>query len=463
MGILDVFFTKEERFEEEEIQLEERKFNLNINMMGISGIDNDKYTAEQVLSIPVAKACCDIIVNSIKTLKVEMYRNVDDNVVERIYDDYRLDLINNNPNLVSTGNDFKAQIAQDLVLHGNAYVSVKRDGNEISEMWVLKPSNVSIDRRVDPEEQYIVRDFQVSVLGSTKKLGVDDIMIATIGSDDGGLSGKGVIARGERTIELALNEIELSKNIMANGSAPTSVIKLQKSLSQEAQTRLRESWKRLFQGSKNAGKLVILEDGMEYDKISFSPSELGLNASRSKTSTDLCNLFGVPEQMIDASSNTYGSVESMSIRFLQYSISPIIAIIETMFNRSLLLNEEKEQGYFFKFNTDDVLKSTQEERYNALKTGIDAGILSLSEARVKENLSPIEDDFLKLSLGSILFYPDKRTLFVPNMSTVFSSETNKIIDSPQMIKDGDHRLDNEINNPNNEESKPATTDEGDNE
>ena len=250
---------------------------------------------------------------------------------------------------------------------------------------------------------------------------------------------------------------------MANGSAPTSVIKLQKSLSQEAQTRLRESWKRLFQGSKNAGKLVILEDGMEYDKISFSPSELGLNASRSKTSTDLCNLFGVPEQMIDASSNTYGSVESMSIRFLQYSISPIIAIIETMFNRSLLLNEEKEQGYFFKFNTDDVLKSTQEERYNALKTGIDAGILSLSEARVKENLSPIEDDFLKLSLGSILFYPDKRTLFVPNMSTVFSSETNKIIDSPQIIKDGDHRLDNEMNNPNNEEPKPTTTDEGDNE
>ena len=58
-----------------------------------------------------------------------------------------------NANLVSTGNDFKAQIAQDLVLHGNAYVSVKRDGNELSEMWVLKPSNVSIDRRVSPFSQ----------------------------------------------------------------------------------------------------------------------------------------------------------------------------------------------------------------------------------------------------------------------------------------------------------------------
>ena len=164
--------------------------------------------------------------------------------------------------------------------------------------------------------------------------------------------------------------------------------------------------------------------------------------------------------MIDASSNTYGSVESMSIRFLQYSISPIIAIIETMFNRSLLLNEEKEQGYFFKFNTDDVLKSTQEERYNALKTGIDAGILSLSEARVKENLPPVPEDFIRLTLGSVMYYPEKGTLFVPNMSTTFDAKTNKIIDSPQMIKDGDNRIENskETNEP-----KPVTTDEGDNE
>lgn len=185
---------------------------------------------------------------------------------------------------------------------------------------------------------------------------------------------------------------------------------------------------------------MILEDDMDYEKISFSPAELGLTASRSKTSTDLCNLFGVPEQMIDASSNTYGSVESMSIRFLQYCISPIINTMETMFNRSLLLEKEKKEGYFFKINTDDVLKSTQEERFSALQTGINAGILSLNEARIKENMPPIPDDFIKLSLGSVMYYPDKGTLFVPNMSTTFDATTNKIIDSPQMVKNGDNRI-----------------------
>ena len=153
----------------------------------------------------------------------------------------------------------------------------------------------------------------------------------------------------------------------------------------------------------------------------------------------------------------------MSIRFLQYSISPIIAIIETMFNRSLLLNEEKEQGYFFKFNTDDVLKSTQEERYNALKIGLDAGILSLSEARIKEKMPPVPEDFIKLSLGSVMYYPDKGTLFVPNMSTTFDAKTNKIIDSPQLIKDGDNRIEGSEDNQKTNEPKPVTTDEGDKE
>jgi methyl-accepting chemotaxis protein len=206
---------------------------------------------------------------------------------------------------------------------------------------------------------------------------------------------------------------------MANGSAPTSVIKLQKSLSQEAQTRLRESWKRLFQGSKNAGKLVILEDGMEYDKISFSPSELGLNASRSKTSTDLCNLFGVPEQMIDASSNTYGSVESMSIRFLQYSISPIIAIIETMFNRSLLLNEAKTKQAELANSTETTAEEMEKANkavenatthYNNMRRGVeqteralDSANKELQELEIAMNRMPLDNMAKKFeSLGGSL-------------------------------------------------------------
>ena len=49
------------------------------------------------------------------------------------------------------------------------------------------------------------------------------------------------------------------------------------------------------------------------------------------------------------------------------------------------------------------------------------------------------------------------------MSTTFDAKTNKIIDSPQMIKDGDNRLEGSKDNQKTEEPKPTTTDEGDKE
>ena len=409
---------------------------LNIGLHGfLSGVSDDMYTAEQILSIPVAKACCDLIVNSIKSLPIELYERVDDNTVRQITDDYRVNLLNNAPNIIATGTDFKEKIIRDLVLHGNAYVDIERDGNNIVSLWNIDASDVGISKYSDREKPHIVKDVKFKIYSSNVELNLDDVMILTQSSEDGGLTGQGVIARGYRTIELALNEIELNKNIMNNGSSPISVVKLDKNLSAEAQQRLRDSWTKMYASSQNAGKLLILEQGMEYEKLSFSPAELGLSASRSKTQTELCSLFGVPESMIDSTANTYGNVENSSIRFLQYSITPHINVIESSLNRSLLLEKEKNTK-FFKFNTDSVLQTTQRERYEALNVGISSGILSLNEARIKENLPPIDDNFHRLSLGSVMYDPKDRIYFIPNMSTVIDAETKHIISSPNLPVDG---------------------------
>ena len=405
---------------------------LNIGLHGfLSGVSDDMYTAEQILSIPVAKACCDLIVNSIKSLPIELYERIDNNTVRQITDDYRVNLLNNAPNIIATGADFKEKIVRDLVLHGNAYVDIERDGNNIVSLWNIDASDVGISKYSDREKPHIVKDVKFKIYSSNVELNLDDVMILTESSEDGGLTGQGVIARGYRTIELALNEIELNKNIMNNGSSPISVVKLDKNLSAEAQQRLRDSWTKMYASSQNAGKLLILEQGMEYEKLSFSPAELGLSASRSKTQAELCSLFGVPESMIDSSANTYGNVENSSIRFLQYSITPHINVIEASLNRSLLLEKEKNTK-FFKINTDSVLQTTQRERYEALNVGISSGILSLNEARIKENLPPIDDNFHRLSLGSVMYDPKDRIYFIPNMSTVIDAETKHIISSPNL-------------------------------
>ena len=445
------FLTEKEDKNEERLRLDNNNYRpVNVGMWGfVSGIGGDRYTAEEVLSIPVAKVCTDLVCNSIKTLPIELYRRIDENTVERIIDDYRLSLLNDAPNCISTGTDFKAKLIQDLLLHGNAYIQIVRNGNTIESLWNIDASNIGIKKLVDENMPYIVKDIKIQIDGYKTLLNAEDIMILTISSNDGGLTGEGVISRGTRTIELALNEIELSKNLMNNGSSPMSIVKLDKSLSPEAQQRLRDSWERMYKGSNNAGKLIVLEQGMEYEKLSYSPQELGLTASRTVTQKDMCNLFGVPESMVDSTANTYGNIESSSIRFLQYSIMPYVSVLEDSLNRSLLLEKEKGK-LFFKVNTDDVLKTTQAERYEALNIGISSGILSLNEARIKENLKPIPDNFHRLSLGAVMYDPVDRSYFIPNMSTVIDAKNKQVISSPDMAKEGiqnnqEQQIDNQKN------------------
>ena len=217
MAIWD-FLTLDEEVEQEEKRVKSTYNPVNVGMFGFSdGVSGDRYTAEQLLSIPVAKACNDLICNSIKTLPIELYERVDNNTVRQVNDDYRLFLLNHEPNSISTGTDFKAKLIQDLLLHGNAYVQIEKDGNKIKGLWNVDAKDVGIAKLVDESMPNIVRDIRIKVTGYKNDLSIDDVMISTVSSPDGGLTGEGVISRGYKTIELALNEIELNKNIMNNG------------------------------------------------------------------------------------------------------------------------------------------------------------------------------------------------------------------------------------------------------
>ena len=433
--------------------IEERSLTraLNIGLHGfLTGVSDDLYTSEQVLSIPVALACTNLIVNSIKNLPIELYERINEDTVEQITNDYRLKLLNDAPNMISTGVNFKSKLVQDLILHGNAYVEIVKEGNIITSLWNIDASNVGISKFADKEKPHIIKDVKFKIYNSNVELGLEDMMVLTESSEDGGLTGQGVIARGYRTIELALNEIELNKNIMNNGSSPISVVKLDKNLSAEAQQRLRDSWDKMYASSQNAGKLLILEQGMEYEKLSFSPNELGLTASRTKTQADMCALFGVPESMVDSSANTYGNIESSNIRFLQYSILPHLSVIESALNKSLLLEKEKNTK-FFKINSDAILQTTAKERYETLRTGMEAGIISTNEARKKENLKPLPTDFHRFSLGAILYSEKDDTLFIPNTGVVFDANNKEIISSPDLaVKGGSENTLNE--QPENEKN-----------
>lgn len=410
---------------------EERSYSGRVSLSNfLMATSGENLSADKVLSVPTAKKCHDIVIGSLKDLPIKLYKRNAVGDLEEQTDDYRLYLLNRRPNQFMTGADFKEKLFSDLLLHGNSYTEIVSSKGKITELWNLNPQSISIEKYCDSNYRHRVVDVDYVI--DDYHLSSEEVMTCVINSDDG-ISGHGVIYYGNDVFKLALNELELSKSIMENGSAPASIIESATPLSPEAGAKLKESWQNLFSGSKNRGKVLILEQGMNYKQMSLTPAELGLTTSRTTTGSEICRIFGTPEELVDASKGV-SSVESVNIRLIQNGIAPLVAVAEDSLNRSFLSDKERLNGYEFKIDTAQVLKTTLSERYSAHTTGINAGFLSLNEVRRQEGLIPFEKDLFKFSIGNTLFFPDDDIYFNPNSSSTFNIETGEF-KNPQIQTD----------------------------
>lgn len=417
MGFFDLF-----KIEEEKEPVEEQRSGI----ASISSILNgtDGMTIEQVEKIPAVQACSNLITNTIASLPVYLYREDANGNISRIRGDYREFLLNNEPNLTVNAFNMKKQLTKDFIFLGGSYLKVDWKNNKIEELWNLKSDKVHV---IKYQSGYKTSSKVKYLHNCDLEFDADEVVQVLNDSYDGATT-KGLLHTGVDTFTVALNEVDYTKNVYKKGALPMGVLKSANRLSNDALNRLKIAWQNLYSGVKNSGSTVILEEGLDYQPISLDPDKLKLSDSKKHTTAEICRLFNVPQSLIDSASNKYGSLEQNNIDFIQKTLMPIIANIECAFNKALLLESEKKDGYFFVFDTSEIGRGTEKEQYDALKVGLDAGIVSVNEARAKMNLKPVPDDILKWSLGSVLYYlneDDKNArMFIPNMATSIDKEGN---------------------------------------
>jgi phage portal protein BeeE len=104
-----------------------------------------------------------------------------------------------------------------------------------------------------------------------------------------------------------------------------------------------------------------------------------------------------------------------NIQFLQYTISPLINVVESSLNDELLSDLEKRSGFYFRFDTSEILRTTEKEKVDVVTKLVDGGLISLNEARAKLDLPKVENDHFKLNLGSALLDPTTGALTIINL------------------------------------------------
>jgi HK97 family phage portal protein len=141
-----------------------------------------------------------------------------------------------------------------------------------------------------------------------------------------------------------------------------------------------------FGGPKNAGKMPILDVGMEIKTVSFSPEDSQFLQSRQFSVQDVCRWFKVSPHLVgDPTRLAYASSEAEFNAYLVHSLSPHLVNIQSEINCTLLGDDAE---YLAEFDPNGMARGSQVERYAAYEKGLGGPNpwLTVADVRAAENL-----------------------------------------------------------------------------
>ena len=336
-------------------------------------------------------ACVRILAEAIASLPLHFYQYNDAGGKEKALGHPLYNLLHDEPNPEMSAFSFRETLMTHLLLWGNAYAQVIRNGRgEVAALYPLMPDRMTVDRdsagRIFYE--YLRADSDARTLGrkSIVRLAPEDVFhIPGLGFD--GLVGYSPIAMAKQAIGMGLACDEYGAAFYQNGAQPGGVLEHPGVVKDPK--RVRDSWNVIYQGSRNAHRIAVLEEGMTYKPISISPEQAQFLETRKFQIDEIARIFRVPPHMVgDLDKSSFSNIEQQSLEFVKYTLSPWISRWEQTIHRSLLLPSEKSR-YFARFNVEGLLRGDYQSRMNGYAVARQNGWMSANDIRELENLDRI--------------------------------------------------------------------------
>ena len=349
----------------------------------------NRVTEQSAMQMTAVYACVRILSEAIAGLPVHLYHYTETGSKEKAVGHPLYFLLHDEPNPEMTSFVFRETMMTHLLLYGNAYSQIIRNGKgEVIGLYPLMPNRMTVDRDDKGQiyYQYQVSDSDAPTMKEgTVNLKKEDVLhIPGLGFD--GLVGYSPIAMAKNAIGLSIATEEYGAKFFANGATPGGILEYPGTVKDP--DRVRESWNKGFSG-RNSHKVAILEEGMKYTPISISPNEAQFLETRKFQIDEIARIFRVPPHMVgDLEKSSFSNIEQQSLEFVKYTLDPWVSRWEQNMARSLLTAEEK-QNYFIKFNVDGLLRGDYQSRMNGYATARQNGWMSANDIRELENLDRI--------------------------------------------------------------------------
>jgi HK97 family phage portal protein len=324
----------------------------------------DRNTAMQVPALARAR---NIICGTIGSLPLETRLRADNSFVAS-------PRVINQPDARVAGSAVMFWVAEDLLFYGVSYGLVtevfQEFPNRIKSWTRIVPTRVTVNYNTAATE---VTGYQVD----GKKVPDQGVgsLIVFYGLDEG------ILARGGRTIRTA-HELEKASYNFAQEPAPSMALKSNGvNLPAERITKLLESWKAARQSRSTA----FLNADIELQQFGHNPRDLQLVEARQYLATEIARLCNMPAWYLNADpagSMTYSNVSQSRRDLIDMSVKPILVAIEQRLSQP----DFTPQTQHVRFDLNDFLRGTAEERARVWQILNSIGALTVEEIRELEDL-----------------------------------------------------------------------------
>lgn len=359
-----------------------------------SWLGGDGMSRAKAMQIPSLAGAINEIAETVASVPIKLFRR-EGNRIEEVKGDRRIYLLNDDPGDTLDANMMRQALVRDFYLNGHGNLYVEWNGLEVKSLRYVSADEVSVAQNAD----VIFKDYVLLVQG---KSFFPEEFIRILRNTKDGINGLSVIEENRDALSVSYHSLKFEENLVKTGGNKKGFLKAQKSLTQEAIDALKQAWKKLY--GNNEENVIILNNGLEFQEASNTSVEMQLNENKKSNAQEIRTILGIPENL---------GTDQGDKAFVKYCINTFLGALMVALNRSLLLENEKEQ-YFFAADTYELTKGDADRRYASYREAVETGWMQIDEVRERENMEPLGLNFIKLGLQDVLYDPNTKIVYTPN-------------------------------------------------
>lgn len=297
------------------------------------------------------------------------------------------------PNGLQSGPEFLEAWFGFLLIAGNSYAEVVELRGEPRELHVLRPDRM----RVVPAENGWPAAYEYSVAGHVVRFETHPVtrrqpilhMRLFHPLDD---------HYGQSPIEAAAYGIDIhnaagawNKALLDNAARPSGALVYSgpegAHLSEAEFARLRQELEDSYQGARNAGRPLLLEGGLDWRQMAFSPQDMEFIASKHVAAREIALAFGVPPMLLGIpGDNTYANYAEANRAFYRQTVLPLLGKTCGALSYWLAPRFGRDLRLWYDADQVDALASDREALWERVNR---ADFLTINEKRAAMGYGPI--------------------------------------------------------------------------